>query len=69
MDNTPEQQIENTVNILKVLFARNAKDDKEAEEIIDRLDSIGHNAKALLAIVKDQNLLKAAIYKILLEMK
>ena len=66
---TPEQQIDETVKYLKVLLLPQAKNKQEADEIKRRLDSLGHDAKALSAIVNDRNFYKAAIHKILSQMK
>jgi hypothetical protein len=40
-----------------------------ADEIKRRLDSLGHEAKAVSAIVNVQDIYKAAIHKILSQMK
>ena len=66
---TPEQQIDETVKYLKVLLLPQAKNKQEADEIKRRLDSLGHEAKALSAIVNDKNIYKATIHKILSQMK
>lgn len=52
MDNinkTFEQQIEEVVESLKVLLLSQARNQQEAEEIKRRLDSLGHEAKAVSA--------------------
>ena len=66
---TPEQQIEEVVESLKALFLRQARNQQEADEMRRRLDSIGHEAKAVSAIVNDRDIYKAAIHKILSQMK
>ena len=66
---TPEQQIDEAVESLKALFLSQARNQQEADEIRRRLDSIGYEVKAFSAIVNDQNIFKAAIYKILSQMK
>lgn len=66
---TLEQQIDEAVKYLKVLLLPQAKNKQEADEIKRRLDSLGHEAKALSAIVNDKNIYKATIHKILSQMK
>ena len=66
---TPEQQIEEVVESLKALFLPQARNKQEADEIKRRLDSLGHEAKAVSAIVNDRDIYKAAIHKILSQMK
>lgn len=66
---TPEQQIDEAVESLKTLFLPQVRNQQEAYEIRRRLDSLGHEAKAVSAIVKDYNFYKATIYKILSQMK
>ena len=51
MQKTPEQQIDETVESLKALFLPQARNKQEADEIKRRLDSLGHEAKAVSAIV------------------
>lgn len=62
---TPEQQIDKAVESLKALFLPQARNQEEADEISRRLDSVGHEAKAVSAIVNDQDIYKAAIHTIL----
>ena len=50
---TPEQQIEEVVESLKALFLPQARNKQEADEIKRRLDSLGHEAKAVSAIFAD----------------
>ena len=69
MQKTPEQQIDETVESLKALFLPQARNKQEADEIKRRLDSLGHEAKAVSAIVNDRNVYKAAIHKILSQMR
>lgn len=66
---TPEQQIDETVESLKALFLSQARNQQEADEIRRRLDSLGHEAKAVSAIVNNHNIYKAAIHKILSQMR
>jgi len=61
---TPDQQIDDAVKTLKAMFLPQARSQQEADEIKRRLDSLGHEAKAISAIVNDGNIYKAAIYKI-----
>ena len=63
---TPEQQIDEAVENLKALFLPQARNKQEADEIKRRLDSLGHEAKAVPEIVNDRDIYKAAIHKIIL---
>jgi hypothetical protein len=69
MQKTPEQQIDEAVESLKALLVPQAKNQQEADEIKRRLDSVGHEAKAVSAIVNDRDIYKAAIHKILSQMR
>ena len=69
MQKTPEQQIDEAVESLKILFLPQARNQQEADEIKRRLDSLGHEAKAISAIVNDRDIYKAAIHKILSQMR
>ena len=72
MDNlleTPEHQIDEAVECLKALFLPQARNQQEADEMRRRLDSFGHEAKAVSAIVNDRDIYKAAIHKILSQMR
>ena len=51
MQKTPEQQIDEAVESLKTLLVPQARNKQEADEIKRRLDSLGHEAKAVSAIV------------------
>ena len=62
---TPEQRIDEAVESLKALFLSQAKNQQKVDEISRRLDSLGHEAKAISAIVNDRNVYKAAVHKIL----
>jgi len=62
---TPEQQIDEAVESSKILLLPQARNQQEAEEIRRRLDSVGHELKAVSAIVNDGNVYKAIIHKIL----
>ena len=66
---TPEQQIDEAVENLKALFLPQARNKQEADEIKRRLDSLGLEAKAVSAIVNDRDIYKAAIHKILSQMR
>ena len=69
MQKTPEQQIDEAVESLIALFLSQAKNQQDADEIRRRLDSLGHEAKAVSAIVNDRDIYKAAIHKILSQMR
>ena len=47
---------------LKALFIPQARNPQESDEIKRRLDSLGHEAKAVSAIVNDRDIYKAAIH-------
>ena len=66
---TPEQQIDEAVENLKALFLPQARNKQEADEIKRRLDSLGYEAEAVSAIVNDRDIYKAAIHKILSQMR
>ena len=66
---TPEQLIDEAVESLKALFLPQARNKQEADEIKRRLDSLGHEPKAVSAIVNDRDIYKAAIHKILSQMR
>lgn len=66
---TPEQQIDEAVESLKTLFLSQARNQQKADEIRNRLDSLGHEAKAVSAIVNDRDICKASIHKILSQMR
>ena len=69
MQKTPEQQIDDAVESLKALLLPQARNQQEADEMRRRLDSLGHEAKAVSAIVNDRDIYKAAIHKILSQMR
>ena len=66
---TPEQQIDDAVKVSKALLLPQARNQQEADEIKRRLDSLGHEAKSISAIFHDRNIYKAAIHKILSQMR
>ena len=68
MQKTPEQQIDEAVESLKALLLPQARNLQEADEIKRRLDSLGHEAKAVSGIFNDRDIYKAAILKILSQM-
>lgn len=65
MQKTPERQIDEAVEGLKTLLLPQARNQQGADEIRRRLDSLGHEAKAVSAIVNDRDIYKAAIHKVL----
>ena len=69
MQMTPEQQIDEAVESLKTLLLPQARIKQVADEIKRRLDSLGHEAKAVSAILNDRDIYKAAIHKILSQMR
>ena len=66
---TPEQLIDEAVESLKALFLPQARNKQEADEIKRRLDYLGQEAKAVSGIVNDRDIYKAAIHKILSQMR
>ena len=69
MQKTPEQQIDEAIESLKALLLPQVRNLQEADEIKRRLDSLGHEAKAVSAIVNERDIYKAAIHKILSQMR
>lgn len=65
INKTPDQQIDEVVEGLKALLMPQANEPEQAEEIRRRLDSIGHEVKALNAFANERNICKATIHKIL----
>ena len=66
---TPEQQIDDAVEISKALFLPNARDPHEAEKIKRNIESAGDHLKSLAAIVNDANLFKALFYEMMSKMR
>lgn len=62
---TPEQQIDEAVAFFRAFLIPNAKNKQEADDISRRLDSIEHELKAIMALVNDKDLFKAALHKFL----
>ena len=69
MQKTPEQQIDEAVEISKALFLPNARNPHEAEKIKRNLESAGNHLKSLAAIVNDANLFKALFYEMMSKMR
>ena len=69
MQKTPEQQIDDAVEISKALFLPNARDPHEAEKIKRNIESAGDHLKSLAAIVNDANLFKALFYEMMSKMR
>ena len=65
MQKTPEQQIDDAVEISKALFLPNARDPHEAEKIKRNIESTGDHLKSLAFIVDDANLFKAPFYEVM----
>ena len=65
MQKTPEQQIDEAVEISKALFLPNARNPHEAEKIKRNIESAGNHLKSLAAIVNDANLFKALFYEMM----
>ena len=69
MQKTPEQQIDEAVEISKALFLPNARNPHEAEKIKRNIESAGDHLKPLAAIVNDANLFKALFYEMMSKMR
>ena len=69
MQKTPEQQIDDAVEISKALFLPNARNPHEAEKIKRNIESAGDHLKSLAAIVNDANLFKALFYEMMSKMR
>lgn len=69
MQKTPEQQIDEAVEISKALFLPNARNPHEAEKIKRNIESAGDHLKSLAAIVNDSNLFKALFYEMMSKMR
>ena len=69
MQKTPEQQIDEAVEISKALFLPNARNPHEAEKIQRNIESAGDHLKSLAAIVNDANLFKALFYEMMSKMR
>ena len=54
MQKTPEQQIDEAVEISKALFLPNARNPHEAEKIKRNIESAGDHLKSLASIVNDR---------------
>ena len=65
MQKTPEQQIDEAVEISKALCLPNARNPHEAEKIKRNIESAGDHLKSLAAIVNDANLFKALLYEMM----
>jgi hypothetical protein len=66
---TPEQQIDEAVEISKALFLPNARNPHEAEKIERNIEAAGDHLKSLAAIVNDANLFKALLYEMMSKMR
>ena len=66
---TPEQQIDEAVEISKALFLPNARNPHEADNIKRNIESAGYHLKSLSAIVNDTNLFKALFYEMMSKMR
>ncbi len=69
MQKTPEQQIDEAVEISKALFLPNARNSHEAEKIKRNIEAAGDHLKSLVAIVNDTDLFKALVYEIMSKMR
>lgn len=69
MSENIERQIDAAVETLKILLLPRAKNQQEAEELKRSLDAIGREVKAVSTIVNDANVYKAAMHKILSQVR
>ena len=69
MQKTPEQQIDEAVEISKALFLPKARNPHETEKIKRNIESAGDHLKSLAAIVNDANLFKALFYEMMSKMR
>lgn len=65
MNKITDQQIDEVIESLKKLFLSQNTNEQQAEEIKRRLDSLGHDTKALNAIANEHNIPKGLIHTIL----
>lgn len=65
MQKTPEQQIDEAVEISKALFLPNTRNPHEAEKIKRNIESAGDHLKSLAAIVNDADLFKTLFYEMI----
>ncbi len=68
MSEDTERQIDETAESYKLMLLPKAKNQREADEIRRRVDAIGHELKAILAL-NDGNVYKAALHKILSQVR
>ena len=69
MQKTPEQQIDDAVEVSKALFLPIARNSQEAENIERNIEAAGDHLKSLAAIVNDANLFKALFYEMMSKMR
>lgn len=69
MSKDTERQIDEAVEGFKLMLLPKAMNQQEADEIKRRVDAIGHELKALSALVNDGNVYKAAMHKILSQVR
>ena len=69
MQKTPEQQIDEAVEVSKALFLPRARNSQDAENIERNIEAAGDHLKSLVAIVNDADLFKALVYEIMSKMR
>lgn len=69
MSKDTERQIDEAAEGFKLMLLPKAKNQQESDEIKRRVDAIGHELKALSALVNDGNVYKAAMHKILSQVR
>ena len=47
----------------------NKTPEQQIDKVVERLDSLGHEVKAVSAIINDRNIYKAAMHKILSQIR
>lgn len=60
-----EQQIDGIIETIKLSLTCGARSAEQVEEIKRQCDSLGHNLKALSAIVNDRDAFNATIHRAL----
>lgn len=65
MDKTPEQQVDEIIEILKSVFVSKESDLQEQTNIKNSLDALGYEVKAMSAIINDNDVQKAMMHLLL----
>lgn len=65
MDKTPEQQIDEIIEVLKSVFVSKESNLREQTNIKNALDALGYEVKAMSAIINDNDVQKAMVHLLL----